>query len=515
MAVESRHALIVATGLYDDESLQHLKAPARDAEALARVLGDPTRGGCDVLTLVDCPHDRLKQEIELFLQNRDRGDLVLLYFSCHGIKGEDGRLYYAAKDTKRGLPHSTAVPAYFVNDLMKACRSRRQVLLLDCCYSAAFARGMTPKSDGSVGMLEELQGQGRVILTASDELQYAFEDGTLEQGALSVFTSLIVDGLTTGDADLNEDGEIDLDELFTYIELENAERDDPQRPRKWVLEAERTIVISKNPNAPLPVPLLPSASPPEDTLLEAWRTTTTVAATATGSVTRPRVQIGELLVVKFEREPSITWKDPKALVEGAFIESPPAVTPLEPSLEILGSRGRPRRLCTIALDKSYLCIPGSEVGVEWRRDLDVRGKLWGPIKERVVRAFLSECGSQRFLCRLISAKNHNGRGTICVTNGDYDRWLARESIYYKGLENALSQSRLYRKAGTANSSDAELREAVDKLIRSGDLLALVPSAYRNRLGERSYDTDDVLLVLNGLIALRGSVQSASGEPLGT
>ena len=63
---------------------------------------------------------------------------------------------------------------------MTKSRSRRIVLLLDCCFGGAFARGMVHRAGESVAIKEEFDGQGRVVLTASRAMEYAFEGDTLE-----------------------------------------------------------------------------------------------------------------------------------------------------------------------------------------------------------------------------------------------------------------------------------------------------------------------------------------------
>src|SRR6185295_4278352 len=128
-------------------------------------------------------------------------------FSGHGVKDEEGRLYFATVDTKlnRGrLKRSTAVESGFVKDAMGRCHSRRQVLLLDCCYSGAFAEGMLAKGGGGVDTKERFAGKGRMVLAASDAMQYSFEAGQGEikgEGVRSYFTSAFVRGLATGEAD--------------------------------------------------------------------------------------------------------------------------------------------------------------------------------------------------------------------------------------------------------------------------------------------------------------------------
>ena len=85
-----------------------------------------------VKRLINRPSHEVRREIETFFAGRKRNDLLLLYFSGHGVKDDDGRLYLTTTDTQRGLFRSTAVPATFVNETMTASRSRRQVLILDC-----------------------------------------------------------------------------------------------------------------------------------------------------------------------------------------------------------------------------------------------------------------------------------------------------------------------------------------------------------------------------------------------
>jgi uncharacterized caspase-like protein len=149
-------------------------------------------------------------EIEAFCDDRKRDDLLLLYFSGHGIKDADGQLYFATVDTQlvqHNVRRATAVSANFVNDVMSRSRSRQQILLLDCCYSGAFKRGMLTKGGKRVGACEHFEGQGRIVLTASDALQYSFEGDQLEgEGVRSVFTRVLVQGLETGEADLDRDG---------------------------------------------------------------------------------------------------------------------------------------------------------------------------------------------------------------------------------------------------------------------------------------------------------------------
>ena len=51
-----------------------------------------------------------------------------------------------ARDTERDLLEATAISADFVSERMSQSRSRRIVLMLDCCYSGAFTAGLRRRS---------------------------------------------------------------------------------------------------------------------------------------------------------------------------------------------------------------------------------------------------------------------------------------------------------------------------------------------------------------------------------
>jgi tetratricopeptide (TPR) repeat protein len=245
----AREALIVASAQYTDPLLRQLQAPAADAAGLIDVLSNQEIGGFQTKALIDRPSYEIAAAIEEFFIDRQPDDLLLLYFSGHGIKDVDGRLYFATTNTKRSLLLATSVPASMVNDAMLRSRSRREVLILDCCHSGAFARGMVAKSDSSVGISDSFQGTGRIVLTASDATQYALEaEQATGTGVRSIFTEVLVNGLKTGEADTDFDGRITLDELFAYTEDKVLQRTPNQKPMKWALGVTGSMIIAQNKN---------------------------------------------------------------------------------------------------------------------------------------------------------------------------------------------------------------------------------------------------------------------------
>ena len=264
-----RSALIVANASYADPRLSKLRAPARDAEALARVLGDPAIGGFDLDLAVNDLEHVLRRRIGKFFADRDRDDLLLLHMSCHGLKDDEGHLYFAAADTRVDELDATAVSAEYVNRQMTRSRSRRIVLLLDCCYSGAFARGMTARAGDLVDVKERFEGRGRAVLTASSAIEYSFEGEELSgRGNPSVFTSAVVRALETGDADRDRDSWISVSELYDYVYSAVRDATPKQRPHMWLFDLEGDLRIARAVNrassasAHAPAIADPAAMPP-------------------------------------------------------------------------------------------------------------------------------------------------------------------------------------------------------------------------------------------------------------
>jgi hypothetical protein len=263
-----REALIVAADAYEDPKLRSLRAPARDAEELARVLGDPEVGDFKVSTSLNEPDHVVRRKLSEFFRNRTRDDLLLLHVACHGLKDEDGTLYFASSNTAVEHLEATAIPSEFVNNQMTKSRSRRVVLLLDCCFGGAFARGLVHRAGDSVEIKEEFEGQGRVVLTASRAMEYAFEGDNLEGDAQpSIFTSAVVHGLESGEADRDGDSRVSVDELYDYVYDRVREVTPNQTPSKWTFDVHGDLYLARSPfrepePAPLPVELTAAMESP-------------------------------------------------------------------------------------------------------------------------------------------------------------------------------------------------------------------------------------------------------------
>src|SRR6266542_3357753 len=174
--MSARLALIIANTEYNDPGLAQLSAPGKDAKDFARVLNDQRICAFDkVNVLLNQSEPVIREAIDELFDQRRPDDLLVLYFSGHGVRDELGALYLAVKNTIRTRLRSTAVKSDYIRDAMNQSRSKRQVVVLDCCNSGAFPQGTKAEVGGTMGMVSAFQGYGRYVLTASDEIQFAWE----------------------------------------------------------------------------------------------------------------------------------------------------------------------------------------------------------------------------------------------------------------------------------------------------------------------------------------------------
>jgi hypothetical protein len=252
-----KYALVIGNNKYNDPKLAQLQTPQADAQALARVLKSKRIGGFDEVVLLNNQTDaQIRRAISAFLANKKPDDLVLLYFSGHGVLDGRGNLFLALKNTDVSALNATAISSSFLSYEMDNCRSRRQILILDCCHSGAFARGAKAGVQKAVTESTfEGSGSGRVVLTASDATQFAFEgDQVIPQAETkySVFTHFLLEGLKTGKADRNRDGKISLDEWYDYCYASVTAETPGQVPHKWSYHQQGEIIIAQNPFPPQP-----------------------------------------------------------------------------------------------------------------------------------------------------------------------------------------------------------------------------------------------------------------------
>ncbi|MEQ8999022.1 MAG: tetratricopeptide repeat protein [Coleofasciculus sp. B1-GNL1-01] len=236
-------ALLIGISQYEF-GLDPLPGSIKDVQAMEKVLRHPERGGFDAVEVITNPDpQQMREKIEALFADCHKDDLLLLYFSGHGITDNRGKLYLTSPTTKKTRLAATAIPSDFVHSLMLTSPSRKQVMILDCCFSGAFAKGMTAKADAAV-------------LTSSGLLEYS-QSGT----DLSLYTRFLVEGMETGAADLNKDGIISVDELHEYAKEKIVQCSTEIKPEIYPFKEGHKLSLTQT-SICFQEPLLPIFTPP-------------------------------------------------------------------------------------------------------------------------------------------------------------------------------------------------------------------------------------------------------------
>ena len=245
----NKFALLIGVSEYQS-GFSPLPTTVKDVEAIQEVLVNPEIGefAAENVTVLKNPQKPdMEAAIHDLYDNRQRDDLLLLYFSGHGLINDDGNFYFSTSSTKKKnasfLPY-LAVAASYVHECMKKSKSKRKVVILDSCFSGAFSQGMTAKDGGAINIKQHLGGQGTAILTASTSTQYAYEEEGSEFG---IYTRYLVDGIKTGAADKDGDGSISIDELHEYVSSKVQEVAPAMTPKIYPVEEGHRIILAKSP----------------------------------------------------------------------------------------------------------------------------------------------------------------------------------------------------------------------------------------------------------------------------
>ena len=249
------HALLVGISRFDDPKLAKLNSPQSDVEAFAKVLKDPSRGGFDSVDVcIDEDLLTIRDQLSTLMDGRSADDMVLLYYSGHGIVAKGQRLYLATGQSSFDRPQARSIATNEIRDLMEQSRAGRLVVILDCCHSGVFAEGA--KGAEAPAMTDDTFGdgtgaEGQYVLTATDSLQYAYDGtGALREATtgplLSRFTRWLVDGIGNGEAS-PFDEQITLDALYQYLCRRARAEQAGMTPQRFVKRGSGEMVIAKNP----------------------------------------------------------------------------------------------------------------------------------------------------------------------------------------------------------------------------------------------------------------------------
>jgi WD40 repeat protein len=244
---------VVAIGVseYKDETYQ-LKYAAKDAEDLARTLAARKGrfGNIEVLRITDAKATKENiQKAKIFLGKSKVDDKVIVFLAGHGLLDDKLDYYFATTDIDFQNPAARGLPYEDVEALLDGIPARQKLLLIDTCNSGEVEKEETTFAEGapsagvvvaqdfrgikavrkkqpsnlglagSYDLLQELfadlrRGSGAAVISSASGVEFAMESSEWKNG---VFTYAVLEGIQTGQADLDKNGEITLSELRDYV----------------------------------------------------------------------------------------------------------------------------------------------------------------------------------------------------------------------------------------------------------------------------------------------------------
>ncbi|MFI5204632.1 MAG: caspase domain-containing protein, partial [Flavobacteriales bacterium] len=179
-----------------------------------------------------------------FLQKAKPGDVVIIYFSTHGVLDEKMDYYLATHDMAFANPQEKGISYYKLEELLSKLSCRNRMIIMDACHSGEVDKDeaalVTEKKDnpssvtaksGSFTVQPKMglknsfaymhalfddasRSTGTHIIGAASGYQVALESGEWNNGA---FTYALKAGLSLKAADLDKDGSVQVSELQTYL----------------------------------------------------------------------------------------------------------------------------------------------------------------------------------------------------------------------------------------------------------------------------------------------------------
>lgn len=214
-------ALLIGVEKYD--RAPQLRHTVNDVVELAKTLNE--RGGLgknDILEITDDSPDpsprplkaSLLAELPKWLNKLGPNDQILVYFSGHGFRDKGGKLYLAPKDVDPADPATTGIPVEWFREQIAACPASFKLLILDACHAGS-EKGVEPDDAVTAKDLgDKFQGMQKVVTLASCS---ANEKSRIwEENKQSLFSYWLNQGLK-GHADENDDGMVDIHELYGYV----------------------------------------------------------------------------------------------------------------------------------------------------------------------------------------------------------------------------------------------------------------------------------------------------------
>lgn len=243
------YALVVGVSQYDNQD-RNLKFAQKDANDLANLLEQQKSknyGKVVVTRVLDkqATREAIVKASKLFKNTRP-DDQVIIYISCHGLLDDQLNYYLATTNVDFKDPAQKGLPYESIEKMLEGVPARNRLIMIDACHSGELDKSEVEttqqktsenvtvafKGGGNIQVIRPKTGlknsfdymkalfsdvsnnTGATIISAAAGYEFALESKEWNNG---VFTYAILEGVKSGKADFNKDGQVSLSELKNYV----------------------------------------------------------------------------------------------------------------------------------------------------------------------------------------------------------------------------------------------------------------------------------------------------------
>ncbi|MEZ4936307.1 MAG: caspase family protein [Crocinitomicaceae bacterium] len=242
------YLVTIGTSIYKDKRF-NLNYAAKDAKDLVSLYSENKNfDQVHTLTLTDAEVINANLErVREFLKEAKINDEVILFIAGHGVLDDEFNYYYGTHDidflnpSRKGLEYSK------LEALLDGIKPIKKLLIMDTCHSGEIDKEEVMHMDQNVDTDDEIgdvafravgidiqnkdkgvstskvmntlfndlrRGSGATVISSAGGVEYAMESEEWKNG---LFTYVLLMGIKSQKADLNNDGKIQLSELQFYV----------------------------------------------------------------------------------------------------------------------------------------------------------------------------------------------------------------------------------------------------------------------------------------------------------
>ncbi len=218
-----RYAISIGINNYNDSGINDLSKAKNDAKILGKIL--QTNGQFNPIYImtddIDPRKDKnrmyptksnIEQRLDSVLESIRPQDMLVFFFSGHGVSDYNENGYILPVDTNNSNIHATSIKVDDIVAKIKSKKIKKFILVLDACRDVA---ATTSKSVSNTSIKEKEFQEGEVAATfySTKAGFFSYED---DESAYGVFTKYLVYGME-GKADVNNDNIVSFSELETFV----------------------------------------------------------------------------------------------------------------------------------------------------------------------------------------------------------------------------------------------------------------------------------------------------------